>query len=31
MELARRLIEDQDPRVHHQRAGDGDALSLPAR
>ena len=31
IELARRLVEDQDARVLHQGAGDGDALALPAR
>jgi hypothetical protein len=30
MELAHRLVEDQNPRISHQRAGDGDALPLPA-
>ena len=29
IELARRLVKDQDPRVGHQRAGDRDALALP--
>lgn len=27
----RRLIEDQDPRIRHQRPRDGDSLSLSAR
>ena len=31
VERARRLVEDEDARVAHQRTGDGDALALAAR
>src|SRR5690606_29352697 len=31
IECARRLIENQDPRVLQDRAGDADPLALPAR
>lgn len=31
VERARRLVEQQDPRIPHQGAGDGDALALAAR
>ena len=30
IQRARRLIQNQNARIRHQRAGDGDALPLPA-
>jgi hypothetical protein len=31
VEVRERLVEEQDPRLQHERPGDGDALLLAAR